>query len=197
MTTPATSLWCCLALLAPGQPAQDPAAVDAVVVRGETELTAAAAQASARARLDEHVRGVWRERAARLVDAERPLWLPTAVAAAAAARWVATLPVDDFVRIVDRQDRARDHGFAASHQTTLWVGEPGDAAARGERSLRAALRAAARDAACRSGAVAGAWAVVGVGVAWFDRLSRGYMTRTLRAVGLLFAIAVPAVAFLV
>jgi len=195
MTTPATSLWCCLALLGHGVQAQDVA--DAVVVRGETELTAAAASASARARLAEHVRGVWRERAARLVDAERSLWLPQAVATAAAARWVAALSVDDFVRVVDRQDRARDHGFAASHQTTFWVGEPADAAARGERSLRATLRAAARDAACRGGAVVGAWAAVGVGVAWFDRLSRGYMTRTLRAVGVLLAIAAPAVAVLV
>lgn len=191
MTTPATSLWCCLALLA-----QDPAA-DAVVVRGETELTAAAANASARARMAEHVRSIWRERAARLVDAERPLWLPQTLATAAAARWVAAMAVEDFAQVVDRQDRAREHGFASSHQTTLWVSEPSDAVARGERSLRATMRAAARDAACRGGAIAGAWAAVGVAVAWFDRLSRGYMTRTLRAAGVLLAIAVPAVAILV
>lgn len=192
MPMPTTSLWCCLALLA-----QDPGVADAVAVRGDTELSPAAALASARGRADEHLRGLWRDRAARLAGAERPLWLPAAVAEAAAARWLATLPFDAYAQVVDRQDRAREHGFGQSHQTTLWVSEAPDALPRGERSLRAAMSAAARDAACRGGAVAGAWAAVGLGVAWFDRLSRGYMTRTLRAVGVLLAIAAPALAFLV
>jgi hypothetical protein len=174
-----------------------PAAADAVAVRGDAELSPAAAFASARDRMAEHVRGVWAQRAARLSASERPLWLPAAIVDASVHRWLAALPLDEFARVVDREDRARDHGFGQSHQTTLWVSEEPDAQRRGERQLRDVLSAAARDVGLRGGAVACAWATIALAVGWFDRLSRGYMTGRLRLLGVLLGVAVPAIAVVV
>lgn len=191
---PAPSLWCCLALLAQGP---QTAAADAVAVRGDAELSPGAAFASARDRMVAHVRDAWAQRASRLATAERPLWLPTAVVDATVRRWLDALPVDEYARVVDREDRARDHGFGQSHQTTLWVFEEPAALQRGESQLRRAVDDAARSIAVRGGAVAFAWAWLAVGVGWFDRLSRGYMTGRLRLLGVLLGVAVPAIAFVV
>lgn len=179
---------------------QEPGATvvaDAVVVRGDAELDPAAAFASARRKAEEHVRERWSERAERVIDAQRPFWLPDLIAREAVRRWLADLPVEQIVRCVDRQDREREHEFGNSYQTTLWVAEEPRLVQQGERQLKRELRRLEQTTAIKYGSVVAGWVVLCVLVGWFDRLSRGYMTGRLRLLGLLCGVAFPALAFLV
>lgn len=186
----------CFASAAPQEPA--PAVLaEAVAVRGGAELSPAAAYASAARAAEDHVRDRWRERAERTFDGLRPFWLPEVLAHEAMRRWLADLPVAQFVRFVDREDRERDHEFGNSFQTTLWVAEDPRAVQQGERRLRNELRRLEQRTAVKYGGVVASWVVLGLAVGWIDRLSRGYMTGRLRLLGLLGAAAVPAIAFLV
>jgi hypothetical protein len=189
----AALLTACLACVAPQ--AQD--AIAAVAVRGDAELSPAGAFASARNRVDEHVRGLWRERAERAVAAQRPFWLPALLADEAVRRWLADLPVAQMVAVVDRQDREREHEFGSSWQTTLWVAEDAQRLHSGEQRLRGVLRRLERETLYRFGGIAAGWTVLVVVIGWLDRLSRGYMTGRLQLAGLCAGVAVPVVAFLV
>jgi hypothetical protein len=180
-------------------PPQEPnvSASAAVAVRGEPELSAAAAYSSAQHKVEDHVRSIWRERAERTVAGQRPFWLPQAVADEAVRRWLADLPLREMVQVVDREDREREHEFGNSYQTTLWVAEDARQQRRSEQRLRGELRRLERSTACKVGGVAAGWTLLFVALGWLDRLSRGYMTGRLRCVGLLAALAMPAVAFVV
>lgn len=184
----------CLLCPLPQEPR--PADSAAVAVRGDAELTPAAALASAEARVDEHVRSVWQERADRAVARQRPFWLPEVLVQEPVRRWLSDLPVAQLVRRVDREDRERTHEFGNSYQTTLWIAEEPRAVQRGERSLRAELRRLERNTAVKYGGIAAGWVALAILLAWIDRLSRGYMTGRLRTIGVLAALAMPAAAFL-
>jgi len=183
----------CLAALAP----QDPVALaGAVAVRGDAELTPAAAFASARRKAEDYLRDQWQERADRTSAVERPFWLPEPLVTRTVERWIGDLPVERALRLVDREDRERTHEFGNSYQTTLWVAEEPRIVEHAERTLRQRMRQLERTTALKYGGIAGGWVVLTVLLGWIDRLSRGYMTGRLRCVGLLGAIAIPAVAFL-
>ena len=190
----ATLLALSLVSVAPQQPVAALAA--AVAVRGDAELDPATAFASARRKAETHVRDRWRERAHRTFE-QRPFWLPELLTDAAVRRWLAELPLQQLVQVVDREDRQREHEFGSSYQTTLWVAEDPRQQQRGEQRLRHELRRLERTTAVKAGGVAAGWTVMIVLLAWLDRLSRGYMTGRLRCVGLLAGLAMPAIAFLV
>lgn len=172
-------------------------ALAAVAVRGDAELSPAAALASAKARVDDHVLDLWRERAERALEQQRPFWVPSVLADQAVRRWLADLPLARMAEIVDREDRRREHSFGSSWQTTLWVAEDARQHERGAQRLRQTLRALERTTALKYGGIAAGWTFVVVALGWLDRLSRGYMTGRLRAVGALALAAIPAIAFLV
>lgn len=186
----------CLMCL-PQEPVATAAATAAVAVRGDAELDPAAALASAQTKVEDHVRSLWRGRAERAVANQRPFWLPELLTDAAVRRWLAELPLQQLVQVVDREDRQREHDFGSSYQTTLWVAEDPRQQQRGEQRLRHELRRLERTTAVKAGGVAAGWTVMIVLLAWLDRLSRGYMTGRLRCVGLLAGLAMPAIAFLV
>lgn len=169
----------------------------AVAVRGEAELSRAAALASAQRRAEQHLREVWRERAVAEAAANRPAWMPSLLCEQAVDRWIAALPVERLLAQVDRRDRERAHEFGSSFQTTLWVAEAAAPAARARRSLRVALQRGERAAAAKAGVLVAGWLALGVALSWIDRLSRGYMTGRLLALGALGAAGLPAVLFLV
>lgn len=174
-----------------------PTAAAAVAVRGDTELTPAEAFASAVRQAEQHVRERWSLRAADAVAARKPFWLPEPLAARAVERWLADLPLEQSIRVVDREDRERVHEFGNSYQTTLWVAEEPGTVHQAERQLLERLRHLEHRTAMQFGGVAAAWLAIVVAITWLDRLSRGYMTATLRVVGLAAGAAVPAVLFLV
>lgn len=181
-----------------GIPPQGPtAAAAAVAVRGDAELTPAAAFASARTKVDEHVRALWRERAARAVQYQRPFWVPELLGDEAIRRWLADLPVSRLVSCVDREDREREHEFGNSYQTTLWVAEDARAVQHNEQRLRGELKRLERTTAYKYGGIAAGWTLLVLLLGWLDRLTRGYMTGRLRVAGLLGGVAVPVIAFLV
>ncbi len=180
-------------------PPQNPVAptTSAVAIRGEVELTPAAAFASAQDRVDDHVRSLWRERARRAADDQRPFWVPQLLADESVRRWIGTLQPGRLVQVVDREDRQREHDFGSSYQTTLWVAEDPRLHEWNEQRLRSELRRLERTTAMKFGGIAAGWTMLVVVLGWLDRLSRGYMTGRLRCVGFLLAAALPAGAFLV
>jgi hypothetical protein len=179
----------------PQRPEVAPVAA-AVAVRGEAELSPASAFASARRKVDEHVRSMWQERADRAVVDQRPFWLPELLAESAVRRWLAELPLEQAVQLVDREDREREHEFGSSYQTTLWVAEDARTTQRFEQRLRGLLHRLERSTAVRLGGIVASWTGLLIVLGWLDRLSRGYMTGRLRLVGLLGGAAAPVLAFL-
>lgn len=191
----ATLLLTCLACPPQGPSVPTPA-TSAVAVRGDAELSPAAALSSAQLRVEDHVRTLWRERAERVVATHRPFWLPTLLTEQTVRRWLADLPMRELVQVVDREDRERQHDFGSSFQTTLWIAEEPRQLVRTEQRLRGDLRRLERTTAYKAGGIAAGWTVLVVLLGWLDRLSRGYMTGRLRLAGLLAGAAMPAVAFL-
>lgn len=183
--------------------AQDPQApvllatapLDAIAVTGTPELDSAAAYRSAFAQAEAKVRATEHERAQQIGAEWRPFWLPMVFVDQAVARWLQARQPAAALTVVDRTDQRREHEFGSSFQTTLWVRESPQAMAQGERELRRQLA----QVRVRTLAVAGGtvvyWALLGLGLGWIDRLSRGYMTGRLRLLGFLLGSAVPAVAF--
>lgn len=180
---------------APQQPVTTSIA-EAVVVRGDAELSPAEALVSAKRKAEEHVRDLWQDRAEQAFSGRRPFWLPELLAREAMRRWLAELPIEQMATYVDREDRQREHEFGSSYQTTLWVAEEPRLVANSERLLRRATQQLERVTAVKFGGIVAGWAVLAVVIGWLDRLSRGYMTGRLRLLGLLGGVAFPALAFL-
>jgi hypothetical protein len=171
--------------------------VEAVAVRGDTELNPADALASAQMRVDEHVRAVWQDRAERTASRQLPFWMPAMMSENTVRRWLADLPVQRLVSRVDREDRERVHDFGNSYQTTLWIAEDPKMVQRGESRLRAQLRNLERSTAVKAGGVAAGWVFLALLLGWLDRLTRGYMTGRLRTIGVLGGLLMPTALFLV
>lgn len=171
--------------------------VEAVAVRGDTELSPADALASAQMRVDEHVRAVWKDRAVRTASRQLPFWMPEMMSENTVRRWLADLPVQRLVSRVDREDRERVHEFGNSYQTTLWIAEDPKMVQRGESRLRAQLSYLERSTAVKAGGIAAGWVFLALLLGWLDRLSRGYMTGRLRAIGVLGGLLMPTALFLV
>ncbi len=171
--------------------------VEAVAVRGDTELNPADALASAQMRVDEHVRAVWKDRAERTVSRQLPFWMPAMMSETTVRQWLADLPVQGLVSRVDREDRERVHDFGNSYQTTLWIAEDPKMVMRGESRLRAQLRYLERSTAVKAGGVAAGWVFLALLLGWLDRLTRGYMTGRLRTIGVLGGLLMPTALFLV
>lgn len=175
---------------------QDPAHVaSAVAVRGTAELSPAEAFQAARDAAEQHVRDNWRRRAEALVALRSPFWIPDFLLQDRIQQWLVDLPVASLTQVVDREDRERQHEFGNSYQTTLWIAEEPRGVVAGEQRLRGELKRFQRTTAVRYASIVGGWALIGLLVAWFDRLSRGYMTGRLRLLGTGLAASLPYLAF--
>ena len=168
-----------------------------VAVRGDTELSPADALASAELRVDEHIRSLWEERAKRAASRQCPFWMPQVLTDKTVRRWLGDLPVQRLIKQVNRDEKERVHEFGNSYQTTLWITEDQEMVERGERRLRAELHRLERSTAVKAGGVATGWVFLALLFGWLDRLSRGYMTGRLRAIGVLGGLLVPTALFLV
>jgi hypothetical protein len=148
-------------------------------------------------RVDEHIRSLWEERAKRAASRQSPFWMPQILTDSAVRRWLADLPVQSLVKQVNRDEKERVHEFGNSFQTTLWIVEDQEMLQGGERRLRTELDHLKRSTAVKAGGVAVGWVFLALLLGWLDRLSRGYMTGRLRAVGALGGLLMPLTLFLV
>lgn len=176
--------------------AAETAANLAVAVRGTPELSEREALAAAREAAANEGRSRWDRRSERIEEELRPSWMPRAVAQRAMQRELERQDLAASLRVVDREDRSREHEFGTSWQTTLWVAEDEAFVQRVESRLRRALLDVRGQALVFLVGTAGLWAVLALGVSWFDRLSRGYMTTRLCALGIALGVAVPSLVFL-
>ena len=169
----------------------------AVDIHGDTELSSADALASAELRVDEHIRSLWEERAKRTALRQSPVWMPQMLTDNVIRRWLVDLPVQRLVKQVNRDEKERVHEFGNSFQTTLWIVEDQEMVRTGRLRLRAELDRLALSTVAKAGGVAVVWAFLALLLSWLDRLSRGYMTGRLRAVGALGGLLMPIALFLV
>ena len=169
---------------------------DAVSVRGAPELTVTAAVESARAEVDTVLHQRWQRRADRLVRDHRPFWVPEVLVERQVAKWLGRAAVDRQVQVVDREDRIREHAFGRSYQTTLWIEEEVRDVVAGRRGLQRLIERTADSLLLGAGGTVVFWAVLLVVLSWLDRLSRGYMTGRLYAIGLSAGAVVPSLALL-
>jgi hypothetical protein len=128
----------CLAAVAPQESPRLMA--EAVAVRGETELNLPDAFESARRRVELVFRDRWLARATRLSTSTCPCWLPDLVVDQELRRWLAELPIEEQLHVVEREDQQREHEFGHSYQTTLWVAEEPAVVHAAEKGLRERLR---------------------------------------------------------
>lgn len=169
-----------------------------VTVRGTVELTPAAADTAAASMASEHVRGLVVSRAEGLVESAAPVWLPTFTRDQIVRRWLGEFDPAKGVRIVGRKIDQHDHGgLGSSYRTTLEIESDERAVEAALTRLRRAVPRAAEYFAAKCAGVIGFWLVLGLGIAWIDRLSRGYMTWRLRCLGAVAGLGLPAVALLI
>ncbi|MFO1078702.1 MAG: hypothetical protein U1E73_13340 [Planctomycetota bacterium] len=165
-------------------------------MRGTAELTPGEAYAAAREAAEDHLRDRWRRRVEGQVALRSPFWIPDFLLRDRVQRWLADLPIENLAQVVDREDKERQHDFGSSYQTTLWIAEEPRRVAAGEENFRRELKRFQRTTAVRYAGIVGGWAVIGLLVAWFDRLTRGYMGGRLRVLGCGLAVVLPCLAFL-
>ncbi|MCC6671533.1 MAG: hypothetical protein IT458_10760 [Planctomycetes bacterium] len=163
--------------------ARQPLPREAVAVVGTIELTEPAALDAALRVAREALTVRQREEAGRVLSEVAPRWLPSFVRDRVLERAAARASRDDTLRILDRQDRIRDHGFGPSYQTTLWIAPVEGAGADLRRSIARDARTETKEFLAKCACIVALWGVLLVGVGWFDRLTRGYMTGRLRLLG--------------
>lgn len=169
-----------------------------VTVRGTVELSPAAADSAAASMASEHVRSLVVGRAEGLVESVAPVWLPTFTRDQIVRRWLGEFDPAKGVRIVAHKMDQHDHGgLGSSYRTTLEIESDEGAVEAALVRLRRAIPRAAEYFAAKCAGVIGFWLVLGLGISWIDRLSRGYMTWRLRCLGAVAGLGLPAVALLI
>ncbi len=151
-----------------------------VTVVGTVELTPGAAMASARAAAADEFAWELERRGRAILERTQPGWLPDFVAEAQVRRWLRNVRPEAGLRVVDAETRAHDHGDFLSYQTSLAVvqDERWTGVALGQ--LRGTIRESARRFVFTCGGAVGLWSLLALLYAWFDRISRGYMSWRLR-----------------
>ena len=174
----------------------DPAHVDAVVVSGTPELNPKAALDAAMREAHDGARARLAEHGAEVIRARAPFWLPAFVSDPVLRRWVDARSPAAMLQVLDQEQRVRDHGFGNSYQAFLLVREDSQQTTSGDRQLGSELQRAQKLFLGKCAGVAVGWALLGLIFSWLDRLSRGYMTMRLFAIGGAVATIVPAFLFL-
>lgn len=168
----------------------------AVTVRGMAELTPGAATDSAWEEAQRLFHARWLAHARQFAVVRLPAWVPEWVWQPTFERSIGTMRARDHLQVVHREETTREHEFGTSHQVTLWVAEPEAARTALERQVRTDFRALERRLFVKCGGTLVFWLLLAAFVGWVDRLSMGWMTRSLRFTGLLAAIGVPLAAVL-
>lgn len=168
----------------------------AVAVRGMAELTPAAATESAWEEAQRLFRERWLVHARQFAAARLPGWVPAWVWQPAFERSIGSLRAREHLAVVHRDEVTREHEFGTSHQVTLWVEEPESVRVALERQVRTEFRGLEKRLAVKCGGTVVFWLLLAAFVGWVDRLSMGWMTRSLRITGLLAALGVPLAAVL-
>lgn len=176
---------------------QEGPAATAFEVKGETELSPAAAMNSAEMAAREFCQGAWQDRAAALAGSWQAAWMPAFLAREIVRRAMREVDPGHVFTVVDRRDRVREHEFGNSYQTSLWLAPDHRRTAQAEQRLRSALRRGERTTLLKLGGTAALWGLLAFLGMWLDRLSRGYMTGRLWLLGILLGGAVPLTLFLV
>ena len=172
---------------------REPAPTAPRILRGSVELSPAGADAAARSLLQEQALLLMEERGRALMARVAPIWFPDFCRDQVLRRWLATSDPDASLRIIDQERVEHDHGsLGTSYRTALAVEADDQSLGKDLSRLRRQIPRAVEAFAVKCGGIAGFWALLALAVGWFDRLSRGYMTWRLRALGLMAGLAAPA-----
>ena len=170
----------------------DPAQPNGYVVSGAPELTRKEAWASAERNAIESHNERLRDYAETQAAAAAKSWLPEFVRDKVVTEWTRDRLRRLQPKVLDRDLIVRDHEFGRSYQAFYLV-EPLDTE-HVERLGGLAPRLAREEEwfLVKTGGMVGFWALIALVITWIDRLSRGYMTKRLIAIGSLLALVGPA-----
>ncbi len=174
----------------------DAAHPQAVVVSGDPELSRDEALAVARTRARDEIVESVRARGLDRLHKQREFWVPGFLQAKVLDKWVASLDVEDHVRVLDKRFEIRDHGFGQSYQAHLLLEEDRRESKSALRSLDRRFRRGVKVFLTKCGGTVLLWGFFALLYVWVDRLSRGYMTWRLRVLFSGLGISLPTVAFL-
>lgn len=156
---------------------------NASVIAGAPELSRDEAWASATRRAVEDRHGRIVRLATDQASAQSPAWLPGFVRERVVRQWTGEQMQNYRLRVLDRDLLVRDHGFGRSFQAFLLLDKVDPAWATGSRILMDRLERARERFVLNCGGVVGWWGLLALFVLWIDRLTRGYMTGRLYALG--------------
>ena len=170
----------------------DPAQPNAYTVAGTPELARKDAwDVAERHALEDH-HGKLRDLAETQVEAGSSGWLPGFVRDRVVTDWTREQMRRVQPKVLDRDMIVRDHGFGRSYQAFLLIDEIATGQLQRRGGLARRLKAEEERFVMKSGAMVGLWGLLALFVMWIDRLTRGYMTKRLYALGTLLALAGPA-----
>ena len=170
----------------------DPAQPDAYAVSGTPELSRKEAWAAVqRQALEDHKNRV-RDVAEAQAAAISSKWLPGFVREKVVTEWTRDQLRRVAPKIVDRDLIVRDHGFGQSYQAFLLLDDVDSQQLRKRGRLTDLLRREEKRFVFKFGGMLGLWGLLALVMTWIDRLTRGYMTKRLYAIGALLALIGPA-----
>lgn len=174
-----------VAILVASSDCQDPVAASVRVrALGTVEISEAEADRAARSRLVERLAMDLERRASLVVTHAAPGWWPRWASDAVVHEWLAKVDVGALLSEENLQRVEYDHGtLGSSYRSEASASLDENKIARQIAGLRSLVRGRTRAMITKSLAVGASWVAVGLGVAWLDRLSRGYMTARLRWLG--------------
>jgi len=170
----------------------DPAQPDAYTVSGTPELSRRDAwTAVERTALEDHKNRV-RDVAEAHASAISSKWIPDFVRERVVTEWTRDQLRRLGPKVLDRDLMVRDHGFGQSYQAFLLLDAVDSRSLRKQGRLTTRLRREAKRFAFKFGGMLGLWGLLALVMTWIDRLTRGYMTKRLYAIGAILALIGPA-----
>jgi hypothetical protein len=119
-------------------------------------------------------------------------WLPEFVRERVVTEWARKRLARAEPKILDREFIVRDHGFGLSYQAVLLLDGVNQKTLRKRSGLADLLADEEQRFVVKFGGMLGLWGLLALVMTWIDRLTRGYMTKRLYAIGALLALIGPA-----
>lgn len=164
----------------------------AETVTGEAELSRSEAVTTVERKARKEHRSRLTAMVAERIEESAPFWLPGFVKDRVVEGQVRSEILRLPPKVLDTDVLVRQHSFGQSFQGFLLIDpvRPQDLAS--DRRLSRRLRREQDWFLMKSGGALGLWILLGIGVLWLDRLTRGYMTKRLYALGAALALVGPA-----
>lgn len=174
----------------------EPAVTNAATVVGDIELSRGEAVHGAITAARDMRLGRLRERGQELAERFAPFWLPSFAMQGEVDEWVARVERKSPLAVAREETEVFNYSYGEAFRTTLHVDNGMNIDHDSERQMQQGIQQLARLLMTKVGGIAFFWGLLAFLSAWFDRLTRGYMSWRLRFMAVSLGIVVPAVVLL-